>query len=175
MDDCLTPIHPSTHPFLAACLSRHAGKHGCLPYDSDTGAVWALSATGPTSLVLAEHMCRIFIYHLLGRIRAGRGERVADLHLPCIPCSMGRDGSKARETFRIALRAFCPMPNHFRLYIATPEANLSRSTPCRMQCLAQHEGGSAPRPSPLQGRRERTGTGLVLVAPRPGKGPGQPK
>jgi len=33
---------------------------------------------------------------------------------------------RATEAFRISLRAFCLMPNHFHLYLATPEANLSR-------------------------------------------------
>ncbi len=37
------------------------------------------------------------------------------------------------ETFRVSLRPFCLMPNHFRLYLATPEANLSRSTPCAVR------------------------------------------
>ena len=37
------------------------------------------------------------------------------------------------ETFRVSLRAFCLMPNHFHLYIATPEANLSRFTPCAVR------------------------------------------
>ncbi len=37
------------------------------------------------------------------------------------------------ETFRVSLRAFCLMPNHFRLYIATPEPNLSRLTPLRVR------------------------------------------
>ena len=34
------------------------------------------------------------------------------------------------ETFRVWLRAFCLMANHFHPYMGTPEADLSRSTPC---------------------------------------------
>ena len=37
------------------------------------------------------------------------------------------------ETFRVALRALCLMPKHFHLYIATPEANLSRFAPLRVR------------------------------------------
>ncbi len=41
--------------------------------------------------------------------------------------------ARSVETFRLSLRAFCLMPNHFHLYIATPEANLSRFTPLRVR------------------------------------------
>ena len=41
--------------------------------------------------------------------------------------------ARSVETFRVWLWAFCLMPNHFDLYIAAPEANLSRFTPCAMR------------------------------------------
>ena len=37
------------------------------------------------------------------------------------------------ETFRVSLRAFCLMPNHSPLYLATPEAHLSPFTPCAVR------------------------------------------
>jgi len=34
--------------------------------------------------------------------------------------------ARSVETFRVSVRAWCLMPNHFHLYLATPAANLSR-------------------------------------------------
>ncbi len=41
--------------------------------------------------------------------------------------------ARSVETFGVSVRALCLMPNHFHLYLATPEASLSRSTPCAVR------------------------------------------
>ena len=61
-------------------------------------------------------------YHVMnrgnGRRRVFHTDRDYELFLEKL--------GQAAETFRVSLRAFCLMPNHFHLYLATPQANLSR-------------------------------------------------
>ena len=44
--------------------------------------------------------------------------------------ALARNLARPRETLRVSLRAFCRTPNRFHPYIPTPEANVSRFTPC---------------------------------------------
>ncbi len=53
--------------------------------------------------------------------------------------------ARSVETLRVSVRAFCLMPDHFHLNMATPEANLSRFTPLRVR------SGQALRRARLEG------------------------
>ena len=61
-------------------------------------------------------------YHVMNRGNARRRVFHGDDDYALFLEKLGRSA----ETFHVSLRAFCLLPNHFHLYLATPEANLSR-------------------------------------------------